>query len=178
METAEGLDLTFPNTEIRKTFTENLVERFTGIETSLYSLEGVRAIREGNIDRLEKVFNAFLKEFPYTIFEKKEKSYQQAFFSFFLMIGGARIDAEEESLTGGSDIVISTSRDVYVIEMKVDDSVDKAIEQIKEKGYYHKYINTKKTIHIIGLNFSSETKQITERKEEIIDRTKEPTYLG
>ncbi len=138
----------------------------------------MRTVKEGNVERLEKVFNAFLKEFPYTILEKKEKSYQQAFFSFFLMIGGARIDAEEESLTGGSDIVISTSRDVYVIEMKVDDSVDKAIAQIKGKGYYHKYINTKKTIHIIGLNFSSETKQITEREEEVVDKTKEPTYLG
>ncbi len=174
----EGLNLTFPNTEIRKTFTENLVERFTGSEVSLYAVEGVRAIKEGNTERLEKVFNAFLKEFPYTIFEKKEKSYEQAFFSFFLMIGGARIDAEEESLTGRSDIVISTSRDVYVIEMKVDDSVDKAIEQIKEKGYYHKYINTKKTIHIIGVNFSSSDRQIKDWKEEIIDKTKEPTYLG
>lgn len=130
------------------------------------------------MERLEKVFNAFLKEFPYTILEKKERSYQEAFFSFFLMIGGARIDAEGASLSGRSDIVISTNRDVYVIEMKVDESVDKAVEQIKEPGYYHKYINTRKTIHIIGLNFSSGTRQITKRKEEIIDKTKEPTYPG
>ncbi len=174
----DGLTLTFPNTEIRKTFTQNLVERFTGIEAALYAVEGIRAVKEGNMERLEKVFNAFLKEFPYTILEKKERSYQEAFFSFFLMIGGARIDAEEASLSGRSDIVISTNRDVYVIEMKVDESVDKAVEQIKELGYYHKYINTRKTIHIIGLNFSSGTRQITKRKEEIIDKTKEPTYLG
>jgi len=33
----EGLTLTFPNTEIRKTFTQNLVERFTGIESGIYA---------------------------------------------------------------------------------------------------------------------------------------------
>ncbi len=174
----DGLDLTFPNTEIRKTFTLSLVERFTGIETGLYAKKGVSAIREGDIDKLERVFNAFLKEFPYTILSEKEKSYQEAFFSFFLMLGFERIDAEETSLTGRSDVVLSTSHNVYVIEMKVDESADKAIEQIKTKGYYAKYINTNKAIHIIGLNFSSEVRQIIERKEEMVDKTKEPTYLG
>ena len=174
----DALTLTFPNTEIRKSFTQNLVERFTGIEASLYAVEGIRAVKRGDMERLEKTFNAFLKEFPYTILEKKERSYQEAFFSFFLMMGGSRIDAEEASLRGRSDIVISTNRDVYVIEMKVDERAVKAVEQIKEKGYYHRYINTRKTIHIIGLNFSSETRQITEKKEEIIDKSKEPTYLG
>ncbi len=163
---------------IRKTFTENLVERFIGVGASIYAMDGVRALREGNVERLGKLFNAFLKDFPYIILEKKEKSYQEAFYSFFLMIGGARIDAEEESLIGRSDIVISTSRDVYIVEMKVDDSSANALSQIRKMGYYHKYINTRKTIHIIGVNFSSETRQIAEWKEEIVDKSKEPLFLG
>ncbi len=174
----EGLTLTFPNTEIRKTFTQNLVERFTGIESGIYAMEGVKAVRERSTARLTKVFNAFLEEFPYTILGKKEKSYQTAFYSFFLMIGGARIDAEEASLNGRSDIVLSTNRDVFIIEMKVDDSVDDALNQIKTRGYYHKYINTEKTIHIIGLDFSSRSRQIAKWKEEIIDKRSEPGCLG
>ena len=175
---SEGLTLTFPNTEIRKTFTQNLVERFSGIKASIYALEGVHVVRKGDIARLTKIFNAFLKEFPYTILGEKEKSYQQAFYSFFLMIGGFRIDAEEAVLNGRSDVVLSTTRDVYVVEMKVDESADKALKQIRKKGYYHKYINRSRAIHIIGMNFSSETRQIDEWKEEVIDKTKEPTFLG
>ena len=175
---SEGLTLTFPNTEIRKSFTQNLVERFSGIESGIYAMEGVKAVKESNTARLTKIFNAFLEEFPYTILEKKEKSYQMAFYSFFLMIGGARIDAEEASLNGRSDIVLSTSRDVFIIEMKVDDSVEDALNQIKTKGYYHRYINTEKTIHIIGLDFSSESRQIAQWKEEIIEKSKEPGFLG
>lgn len=141
-------------------------------------MKGVKAVRERSTARLTKVFNAFLEEFPYTILGKKEKSYQTVFYSFFLMIGGARIDAEEASLNGRSDIVLSTNRDVFVIEMKVDDSVDNALNQIKTRGYYHKYINTEKTIHIIGLDFSSRSRQIAEWKEEIIDKNQEPSFLG
>ncbi len=140
-------------------------------------MEGVRAARKGDFESLTKIFNAFLKEFPYTILEK-EKGYQEAFYSFFLMIGGFRIDAEEAVLNGRSDVVLSTTRDVYVVEMKVDESADKALKQIRKKGYYHKYINRSRTIHIIGMNFSSKTRQITEWKEEVIDKTKEPTFLG
>ncbi len=175
---SEGLTLTFPNTEIRKTFTQNLVERFIGIRAGTYAMDGVKAARKGDFESLTKIFNAFLKEFPYTILGEKEKSYQQAFYSFFLMIGGFRIDAEEAVLNGRSDVVLSTTRDVYVVEMKVDESADRALKQIRKKGYYHKYINRSRTIHIIGMNFSSETRQITEWKEEVIDKTKEPTFLG
>ncbi len=61
--------------------------------------------------------------------------------------------------------------------MKVDRSADEALRQIHEKAYYDRYINTDKTIHLIGLNFSSDKRQISEWKEETLDKTKEPTYL-
>jgi hemerythrin superfamily protein len=45
-------------------------------------------------------------------------------------------------------------------------------------GYHEKYVNNKKTIHIIGMNCISEKRQINEWVEEIVDKTKEPTFLG
>lgn len=96
---------------------------------------------------------------------------------YLAVTGGCRIDAEEETLSGRSDCVLSTSHDLYIIEMKVDRNAEEAIEQIKKKKYYARYINSEKTIHIIGMNFSSTERQIKEWKEEIIDKTKEKTYL-
>ena len=174
---SNALTLTFPNTEVRKSFTESLVEMFIGIDVSTYAVEGVRALKAKNLEKLTKTMNAFLNEFPYSLIGKRERSYQQAFYAFFLMIGGCRIDAEEETLSGRSDCVLSTSHDLYIIEMKVDRNVEEAIEQIKKKKYYARYINSEKTIHIIGMNFSSNDRQIKEWKEEIIDKTKEKTYL-
>ena len=100
------------------------------------------------------------------------------FYAFFLIMCVNSIIAEEATTYGRIDVVIVVKDKVYVIEIKVDQSADKALRQIRDKRYYGKYINTDKEIHIIGMNFSSETRQITEWKEETIDKTKEETYLS
>jgi len=172
------LCLTFPNTEVREMFTKNLVAMFTGIKTSIFADRAVQAVRSGDVSEIARVMNAYMKEYQYDTLDKAEKGYQEMFFSFFLMIGGVRVSAEDRTLIGRSDILLTLKRDVYIIEMKVDESAEKALEQIHEKGYYDRYINTEKTIHLIGLNFSSEKKQIDAWKQETVDKTKEPSFLG
>ena len=175
---SDGLVLTFPNTEVRKTFTQSLVELFSDIDMSIFAVEGAKAARNRDSRKLADVLNAFFKEFPHTVINKKERGYQEAFYAFFLMIGGVRIDAEEATLLGRSDIVLSTSHDVYIIEMKVDGSADEALSQINDREYYSKYVNTSKEIHLIGMSFSSKSREINDFREEIVDKTKEPIYLG
>lgn len=175
--TSDVLTLTFPNAEVRKTFTESLVELFTGLEASIFICQAIGALRLHNLDNLVKTLNAYFREFPYTLLERKEKAYQEAFYSFFLMIGGIKVTAEETTLKGRSDVVLYSNRDVYIIEMKVDGSVDVAINQTKRLGYADKYINTNKNVHVVGINFSSLSRQISEWKEEIIDKSKEPSYI-
>ncbi len=121
--------------------------------------------------------NAYFSKIPYVVLEK-EIGYQAMFYSYFLLFGVERIIAEETTTLGRIDVVIEEKSNVYVLEIKVDQSSDDAIEQIKGKRYYEKYVNTEKVIHIIGVNFSSSDRQINDWKEEIINKTKEPTYLG
>ena len=107
--------------------------------------------------------NAYYEKIPYVILSK-EIGYQSMFYAFFLIMGVDSIIVEDKTTLGRIDVLITTESEAWVIEIKVDQSVEKAIEQIKTKRYYAKFINTDKTIHIAGLNFSSETRQITERK--------------
>ncbi len=175
---SDSFTLTFPNTEVRKTFTQNLVQRFTGIDTSIFATRAVQAVRSGNVSEIVRVMNAYIKEYQYDTLDKAEKGYQEMFYSFFLMIGGIRVSAEDRTLIGRSDILLTLKRYVYVIEMKVDESAKAALRQIHENGYYDRYINTEKTIHLIGLNFTSEKRQIDSWVEETVDKTKEPFFLG
>ncbi len=62
--------------------------------------------------------------------------------------------------------------------MKVDKSAEEALSQIHESHYYDRYINTDKTIHLIGLNFASKDRQLDSWKEEILNKAKQPTYLS
>jgi len=50
---------------------------------------------------------------------------------------------------------------VYIIEFKVDQP-GKALTQIKEKGYHEKYLNTGKAVYLIGINFDSGERNITD----------------
>ena len=171
------LTLTFPNTEVKTTFTQFLVQKYSGIVVGFFVNKAEKALKGHDTAQLVKVLNAYYTEHPYTLLEK-EKGYQLAFYSFFVMMGGVAMRAEETTLLGRSDVVLETKNDVYVIELKRDKSAREALEQVKTMGYHEKYVNTDKTIHIIGLNCISEKRQINEWTEEIVDKTKEPDYLG
>jgi len=49
---------------------------------------------------------------------------------------------------------------IYILEFKVDGSGN-ALEQIKEKNYQQDYLNTGEIIYLIGIDFSSEEKNIS-----------------
>jgi hypothetical protein len=49
---------------------------------------------------------------------------------------------------------------IYIIEFKVDDNGG-ALKQIKEKNYHQKYLARGKTIYLLGIDFSSEEKNIS-----------------
>ena len=96
------------------------------------------------------------------------------------MIGGRglSISAEESSLNGRSDVVLTLHKEVYIIEIDVDENAEAAISQIHKKGYADRYINTDKTIHLIGLTFSSKDRQIDSWKEEIFDKHSAQNFLA
>jgi cobalamin biosynthesis Co2+ chelatase CbiK len=50
---------------------------------------------------------------------------------------------------------------VYIIEFKVDNPGE-ALKQIKERGYHEKYLSGNQEVYIIGINFDSKEKNITE----------------
>ena len=82
-----------------------------------------------------------------------------------------RLDAraEEPSAKGRADEEVMVSGNiVYIIELKLDKSADEALSQIKEKKYYEKYVKKGNKIHLLGINFSSKERNITDWKEEIL----------
>ena len=58
--------------------------------------------------------------------------------------------------------------DVYIFEFKLDGYAEMALQQIKHQGYSKEYLTDKRTVHLIGANFSSEEGTIDEWKEETL----------
>ena len=53
---------------------------------------------------------------------------------------------------------------IYVMELKYDDTVDAAIDQINRKGYADKYTLDGRPAIKVGIAFSSEERNITDWK--------------
>ncbi len=73
------------------------------------------------------------------------------------MIGVYTTYVEKQQSEGRVDCVVETQRHVYIFEFKRDGSAAEALRQIEEKGYGREYLADKRTLHKIGVNFSSRT---------------------
>ena len=58
----------------------------------------------------------------------------------------SKVDTEVKSVLGRADVVIKTKNDIYVLKLKVDESVDNALAQIDSKGYAIPYEADGRTI--------------------------------
>ena len=100
-----------------------------------------------------------------------EADYQGMFYSM-MIVSGAKVNLEVVTNKGRIDAVVKTPKHVYVIEFKRDESAEKGLSQIKDKGYHEKYRawsnGFEKKVHLLGINFSTEKRNIESWKEEIL----------
>lgn len=172
-----AVSLTFPNTEVRTSFTQSLILNYTEnrLDVGRYAAKADRLVMKEDTASLIPLLQDYYEEFPYVLLEKDEesqviteRSIQLIFFGFFVSFGAKPI-AEEPVLRGRSDIVFFSGDIVYIVELKVDESAEKALKQIHEKGYARKYLHKKRRVHLVGINFRSETRDISDWKEEILE---------
>lgn len=67
-------------------------------------------------------------------------------------------------------MVLEEDTQLYIIEFKYCKSSKEALSQIKDNDYVRKYMNRigRKAIHLLGINFSAEERNIDSWSEEII----------
>ena len=65
---------------------------------------------------------------------------------------GQYIEAESTTNDGRIDAVVQVDNAIYLFEFKLDNDPS-ALEQIKGKEYFKKYLLDKRDIYIVGVNF-------------------------
>ena len=123
----------------------------------------------GESTKIIKTFCKLYVGFPYDMSLEKERGYQIAFVAVLRALGFESVEAEEKTNIGRMDIRVKVREGLfYIIELKLDESADAALKQIRRKRYYEKYEKEGNVIHLLGINFSSSERNITDWKEEII----------
>jgi hypothetical protein len=166
--------LDYPNAEVRVGLLKNLLPLFSSADsddTVNAASRASTALREGDIDRSMNNLRSLLKSIPYGKTEPKilqdmeatEEHYQKFFFLYFRMMCDL-VHAEVRNSTGATDVTITTPNYVYVVELKINSTPEMALKQIDEKGYAVPYMEGRRAVYKIGVNFSTEARTISEWK--------------
>lgn len=159
----EGIQLTlgYPNFEVKQSFLSYLMGYITSINASEVALtvrDLANTLRQGDIEDFITKLKTLIAGIPYTLLEDRESSYHLLCYVLGKLIG-LNLAGEVITNRGRIDLVIEVSKKLYVIEFKYGQGkglANKAIEQIKSKKYYEKYMDKLKDIYLVGIAFSRE----------------------
>lgn len=124
---------------------------------------GVREVRkifvDGKLLELENVLNSVYGSVPNMWYRDvgRYESFYCALFYVLLVSSGLEVIAEDVTSIGRIDLTVISKGKVYIIELKVDK--EGAIEQIKEKRYYEKYLD-REEIYLVGIVIDSKERKV------------------
>ena len=162
--------LHFPNYEVRQGMVYSLTNYLMDIsdwDRNATILAMARALKRGDLPSALTELRSYIASLPYDIITRKEwmaKKKKEAFYKLLMYVVfsllNSKVDTEVKSVIGRADVVIKTKNDIYVLELKVDDTVDNALAQIDSKGYAIPYEADGRTITKCGVTISSGARNI------------------
>ena len=160
--------LGYPNREVRQSLNRSLLRylvqdatRQRANSTRLY-----RLLEANDFAGLQTLFHAFFASIPYEWYTNNdiaryEGYYASVFYSYFASLG-MDIRVEDSSSHGRTDMAVLFNNHVYLFEFKVVEmaSAGAALAQLKERRYADKYRALGQPIHLIGVEFSKDERNI------------------
>ena len=165
-ETFKTDQLGFPNREVEEGFVKFLVPFYSPNKQEkpqMYIANFVKDVQTGNAEGFMQRVERFFDGGDYQVAGKAELYFQNTLWALFKLLG-LYVDVERHTTDGRMDILVQTKDYVYILELKIDQSADAALQQIENKQYAKPFEGDGRTIYKIGVNFSSESRRMTEWK--------------
>ena len=156
--------LGYPNREVEQSFLDFLLPKYINTEENMstsFLIAFARDLRAGRIEDFLTKLKVFFAKTPYDLIKDTENHYQTVVFIICKLLGYYS-EAEYKIVNGRIDMVIKTKDYIYVFEFKFDKSAKEALEQIDSKDYPLAFQQDERKLYKIGVNFSSQTKNIDE----------------
>lgn len=154
--------LGFPNQEVKQGFVRFLIPSYTNVDEVDSGFEirrFVRSLREGNIEDFMERLQSFLSACPYELEPQQERHFQSVMF-ILTSLCGYYVEIETHTNKGRMDMTVKTKDYIYIFEFKFNKSAEEALQQINEKGYAEPFKTDGKNVIKVGVNFSTECRNI------------------
>ena len=126
------------------------------------------ALRKDDIDEALEAARAFFAGIPYQEGTLQDAPTSEGHFTAMLYVMFSFLNVyvytQVRTAKGRMDILMKTDTTIYVMELKLDGTVEEALQQIDDKGYAIPYEADDRRIVKVGIRFSSEERTITEWK--------------
>ena len=161
--------LGYPNREVRQSLNRVLLRHLVqdAARQMANSMRLARLLAAHDCAGLQELFHAFFASIPYQWYTNNdianyEGYYASVFYSYFAALG-YEVAVEESSSHGRLDMAVRTGGHVYLFEFKVAEMAPagSALAQLQERNYAAKYRGQGEPIHLIGVEFSRETRNVT-----------------
>ena len=155
--------LDIPNNEIRVGLMSSLFPNYvqqTAVVGETTVTRMYQLIRDEKMNEALIELQEYLLTVPYCRGAKSEGHYQQMLYIIFSLLG-YYVDVEVHTSDGRVDMVMRSSYALYLIELKINKSADKAMEQIELKQYDKRFSQTNLPIIKVGIDFSTKKHTLT-----------------
>ena len=163
--------LSIPNQEVRIGFTKGLLPTYLGLDVSNvqmgFAAKFWRALKKNDLDLALRELQAYLSGLPYVEgFKKKlaeaakaEGFYEYTFYLIFSMLN-VYVRTQVKCAGGRIDVVVRMPDTTYVLELKTNESAQKALEQINSHHYALPYQTDGRQVVKAGIHFNVDTRTI------------------
>ena len=161
--------LGYPNREVRQSLNRSLLSHLVqdAAEPAKNRVRLSRLLAAADLAGLQALFHAFFASIPYQWYTSNhiadyEGFYASVFYSYFAALG-YDIAVEESTSHGRLDMAVRAAGHVYLFEFKVAEMAapGSALAQLQQRRYADKYRAAGDPIHLIGVEFSRATRNIT-----------------
>nr|CAA6824887.1 MAG: Unknown protein [uncultured Thiotrichaceae bacterium] len=160
--------LGYPNQEVYQSLNESLLAALVEDRSSQarQSLRLHELLLVNDFDGLKALFQSFFASIPYHWYthsdiQNYEGYYASVFYSYFAALG-LTVAVEDATNLGRIDMTLMFNQHVYIFEFKVVELVPEgnALQQIKDKAYADKFRQLGQPIHLIGVEFSKDNRNV------------------
>jgi hypothetical protein len=161
--------LGYPNQEVKSSFSAYLYDSFLSEVDTVLKAQFKRLhqyLMKEDLPQFIETTNAILSAIPYAQHQQQGEAFYHTVFYLMVAASGVLVQTEPLSSHGRMDIAVEFDDKVYVIELKCDQPAEQALAQIRAKKYHEKYVQSGRKIFLLGIDFDTQQRAITEWKME------------
>ena len=167
--------LGYPNREVRESLNADLLNSVLGAgwQREHQADRLCEALEAGDLAALEDLLRALLAGIPHRWHGKNpmgthEGWYASVLYAHFAALG-VEVRAEESGSRGRADLVVRGYGRVWVFEFKMRERAGPgaALDQLMARGYADRYRGLGEPVHVVGVEFSAETRNLIRFESQI-----------